>query len=63
MSVCTIASLAPMFEARVFQYMQETDRRKIELNTVSLIVAPNPSEDEQQPEQIKKIMEFQIFSM
>lgn len=52
-----------MFEARVFQYMQETDRRKIELNTVSLIVAPNPSEDEQQPEQIKKIMEFQIFSM
>lgn len=63
MSVCTIASLAPMFEARVFQYMQETDRCTIELNTVSLIVAPNPSEDEQQPEQIKKIMEFQIFSM
>lgn len=52
-----------MFEARVFQYMQETDRCKMELNAVSLIVAPNPSEDEQQPEQIKKIMEFQIFSM
>lgn len=43
--------------------MQETDRCTTELNTVSLIVAPNPSEDEQRPEQIKKIMEFQIFSM